>query len=501
MKNICASMAACCEVAIEDENATVQSLKKEIQQIGGLASMGVSLCNKRAKMKKVQDESFTPRRSIVDCREIILSVARLSPRIRFVSSTKESMFALGDSDIIYFILENALTNALFHGMPENTVEVELTKRLVDIMITVTNEVPKGFILKNGFESDANGQIKGIVAGLAFESKVKKNRKSKIQNIQSLYDIKTRTLSEGLGMNIIRNCCIKARYRCRFWQPLPSKVSLRLFLPVYRRDPFRESKERDREELSGGPRSHDCNGGQGAKGITNGGAPENDNDYDDNNLGKMQYSPPKINFLDDSPSVLYWAKRRSKIYRAIKRSMNSRVQSMYSSSSSTRTLPGNFQEERKEDGRSKDREGTKMFCHEKNTESSFHNGIISSAPLSRILFLAKQAKNKNAERDFQIDIEKGMDNSYDNNRSKAVDCASNGMKLQKTNIEERKSFVARELDHKLTKPIKGKISAFEEKTDYPQRNKGALSTKKEAITNSLYKHKICCLEDEGLIRKM
>jgi len=302
MKNICASMSACCEVAIEDDEATVESLKEELRQLEGLASMGVTLCNKRAKMSMVEDDNFIAQECRVDVKKMIFSVVRLSPRIRVCPLPSSKLWALGDSDIIYFILENALTNALHHGLDGTTVDLEVsTSKHADednkdddddetngnilcgngssgdrfVRISISNAVKTGFILNNAFECDSNGVITNLTTAFdtfstntlnrtsrgtsknkreQSKSKSKKTKSKdainsrddheheqqqqqqqpqppihRVKSSSSIQEIKTRGLSEGLGMRIIHRCCKKAKYRCRFHQPLPSRVTLTLVL--------------------------------------------------------------------------------------------------------------------------------------------------------------------------------------------------------------------------------------------------------------------------------
>mmetsp|Transcript_6239 Transcript_6239/g.12393 ORF Transcript_6239/g.12393 Transcript_6239/m.12393 type:complete len:915 (+) Transcript_6239:47-2791(+) len=153
MKNVCASMSASCEIAIQDDQADVPGLKDELRRLMGLASMGVILCNKRAKMAMVEDEKFKPESVKVNCTKLILSVVHLSPRIKVDIPTQAAAYAMGDEDIIYFVLENALTNAVHHGVANTPIEISLVMNQSrgEVIIRVANTVSDRFRLRHGFK--------------------------------------------------------------------------------------------------------------------------------------------------------------------------------------------------------------------------------------------------------------------------------------------------------------------------------------------------------------
>eukprot|EP00954_Amorphochlora_amoebiformis_P025323 1372136-Amorphochlora_amoeboformis.AAC.2 len=124
MKNIYASMSATCEVTVDRDDLTVDDLKEELRNLQGLAIMGVILCNKRAKMAMVEDENFSPESKPVRCRKLLNAVKHLSPRIK-IASDNDDIYVMGDEDVIYFILENALTNAVRHGIENSTIGISL----------------------------------------------------------------------------------------------------------------------------------------------------------------------------------------------------------------------------------------------------------------------------------------------------------------------------------------------------------------------------------------
>jgi len=160
-----------------------------------------------------------------------------------------------DVDIIQLILENALTNALHHGL--DGTQVQLSAKAADdtgekaIVICVSNQVKEGYVLKNGFKSDVHGNLKPFVPSPMGEVTESREEhvfpqsaliKSRTDSARSQPSIKTRGLNEGLGMSIIQKCCKKARYKCHFAQTSKKMVTLSLHLPKASRHKLRQDRE-------------------------------------------------------------------------------------------------------------------------------------------------------------------------------------------------------------------------------------------------------------------
>jgi len=268
IKNICASMSASCEVALEDPDATIEDLRRELKRVQGLASMGVVLCNKRAKMAMVESDRFQPLCLPVDCCALLNSVATISPRIQ-ISSSCNDLVALGDEDVIYFVLENALTNAVRHGLSGTPIYLSVVGDVSTKSVTfaVANHVDRGFRFRHGMHITKEGEILPIasvcddqkpleddVVRSCNQSLGKKNcglvKKGSPENkeLKTRRLRKTELLSEGLGMRIIKSCVRKGRYELKFYQS-GERVILEFKLPMTSKKTHRRNRTGDTSHSS------------------------------------------------------------------------------------------------------------------------------------------------------------------------------------------------------------------------------------------------------------
>jgi len=155
--------------------------------------------------------------------------------------------ALGDKDVIYFLLENALANGVKWGLENAPMHIILRTTDTQVRILVKNTVATNFCLRHNFEIkqaflNDEPSIKSqemklsplaneiLIAEMAKTLSKSGDRQENLFMSSMEAEELRKTISEGRGLRIIKACCRKAGYGCRFYQER-NQVVLSLELPI------------------------------------------------------------------------------------------------------------------------------------------------------------------------------------------------------------------------------------------------------------------------------